>query len=80
VNIALTDRQALDSPALGIELVSALQRLYPQHFDVDATLGMVGSRQVLEHIKSGVDPHAIGADWQASLDAFRQIRAKYLLY
>ena len=80
VRIALEDRQRLDVPAMGIELIAALHRLYPQHFDVDSTLGMVGSRRVIEQIKSGDDPRAIRAAWQSSLDAFRQLRAKYLLY
>jgi uncharacterized protein YbbC (DUF1343 family) len=80
VNIAVEERHALDAPALGIELIAALQRLYPHQFDVDATLGMVGSRQVLERIKAGDDPRAIRATWQSSLDAFRQLRAEYLLY
>jgi uncharacterized protein YbbC (DUF1343 family) len=80
VRIGLTDRTVLDSPRLGIELAAALFRLYPETFALDRTLGMVGSRAVLARIRNGDDPGAIAASWQPELNAFRQIRAKYLLY
>jgi uncharacterized protein YbbC (DUF1343 family) len=80
VRISLTDRQALDSPALGIEIVSALHRLYPKDFQVDKTLGMIGSREVLQAIKTGLDPTFILQAWQISLEQFCKLRAKYLLY
>jgi uncharacterized protein YbbC (DUF1343 family)/CubicO group peptidase (beta-lactamase class C family) len=80
VNIALVDRTLLDAPALGIELIAALYRLYPEDFQLDSTLGMVGSRHVLEQIRAGEDPSAIVTTWQSSLETFRQLRSKYLLY
>ncbi|HYL57525.1 MAG TPA: exo-beta-N-acetylmuramidase NamZ domain-containing protein, partial [Candidatus Acidoferrales bacterium] len=80
VRILLDDRRALDSPALGIELVSALHRLFPRDFKIDATLSMVGSRQTLEQIRSGVDPRQVVASWQPELEKFRIMRARYLLY
>ncbi|MGB8411666.1 MAG: exo-beta-N-acetylmuramidase NamZ domain-containing protein [Candidatus Binatus sp.] len=80
VRISLDDRLALDSPALGIELIAALHRLYTNDFKIDATLSMVGSRRTLEEIKSGVDPKQIVADWQPDLEKFRILRARYLLY
>ena len=80
VRIFLDDRLALDSPALGIELIAALHRLYTNDFKIDATLAMVGSRRTLEEIKSGVDPRQIVADWQPELENFRILRARYLLY
>ena len=80
VQIMLFDRQALDSPALGIEIVSALYRLYPKSFEIDKTLGLIGSRKVLQAVKQGQDPASIVQDWQTSLEQFRELRSKYLLY
>ncbi len=80
VQISLDDRLALDSPALGIELIAALHHLYVDNFKIDATLSMVGSRRVLEGIKSGADPKQIVAQWQPALENFRILRARYLLY
>jgi len=57
--IVLLNRQMLDSPALGIEIASALYRLYPKDFQIDKTLRMIGSRKVLQAIKAGQDPATV---------------------
>lgn len=80
VQIVLLDRQVLDSPALGIEIAAALYRLYPRSFQVDKTLGLIGSREVLQAIKDGQDPTSIGQKWQEPLEQFCKLRSKYLLY
>jgi len=80
VRISLEDRLALDSPELGIELISATRHLYPDKFEIDATLSMIGSQRTLDELRSGQDPKQIAAEWQPQLDRFRISRAKYLLY
>jgi len=80
VQIALIDRQVLDSPALGIEIASALYGLYPKDFQLDKTLGLIGSREALQAIKDGRDPAAIAQNWQGPLEQFCKLRSKYLLY
>jgi len=80
VRLRLVDRQALDAPALGVELASALYRLYPGKFQVGETLSMVGSRQVLQALKCGDDPREIQRRWQPGLADFSRRRAQYLLY
>jgi len=80
VQIVLLDRQVLDSPTLGIEIASALHRLYPNDFQVDKTLGLIGSREVLKAIQEGQDPTSILQNWQAPLEQFCNLRSKYLLY
>ena len=80
VRISLDNRLALDSPQLGIELISALHHLYPDKFKIDATLSMIGSQRTLDELKSGDDPKQIAAEWQPQLDRFHILRAKYLLY
>jgi len=80
VRLRLVDRNALNSPALGIELASALYRLYPRQFQIERNLGMIGSRAILRALKNGDDPRHIQQQWQARLKSFRRLRAKYLLY
>ena len=80
VRVALIDRQALDSAILGIEIISALWRLYPQDFEIDKTLSLIGSRTVHQAIKEEKDPQSIVLGWQQPLEQFRQLRSKYLLY
>jgi len=80
VRIRLDNRVALNSPSLGILLIAALHRLYPNDFKIDATLGMVGSSRVLEEIKANRDTASIIADLTPSLEEFQRLRASYLLY
>jgi uncharacterized protein YbbC (DUF1343 family) len=80
VKIELRDRNALDAPALGVEIASALYTLYPQQFALGDTLGMIGARSVLRAIWAGEDPRIIKSNWQNPLADFQQLRSKYLLY
>jgi uncharacterized protein YbbC (DUF1343 family) len=80
VRIAISDRRRLDSVLLGVEILSALCRLYPNDFQIDKALSLIGSRAVLQAIKEGKEPQSIAAAWQPALDQFRQLRATHLLY
>ena len=80
VRVKVVDRGALDVAALGVELAAALYRLYPGNFLIDKTVGMIGSRRVLQAIKNGDDPKVIQQKWQPGLEAFGRLRARYLLY
>ncbi len=80
VQIALIDRQALDPAALGIEIMAALYKLYPEDFLIDKTLPLLGSRSILAEIKEGLDPQSISLGWQGELEEFSKLRSKYLLY
>ena len=80
VQIYLVDRQALDSPELGVELASALHQLFPKDFELDKTLPLTGSKAVVNEIRDNVDPARIQFLWQQPLTDFRKMRAKYLLY
>ncbi|MGO9057059.1 MAG: serine hydrolase [Candidatus Binataceae bacterium] len=80
VRITLIDRQILDSPELGIEIASALERQYPDRFRLSETLGMIGARWVLSSLRDGHDPRTVARQWQSGLISFRAVRDKYLLY
>jgi uncharacterized protein YbbC (DUF1343 family)/CubicO group peptidase (beta-lactamase class C family) len=80
VQIVLIDRQALDPTELGVELAAALWKLYPDVFQLEKTLPLIGARWVLKAIKAGKDPRRIVYEWQDALEQFRTLRSKYLLY
>jgi len=80
VHVILIKRQELDSPALGLEIASALQKLYPQEFQLDKTLPLIGTREALQAIQEGQDPKSIVLKWQGPLEQFLKLRSKYLLY
>ncbi|HEV2992232.1 MAG TPA: exo-beta-N-acetylmuramidase NamZ domain-containing protein [Candidatus Angelobacter sp.] len=80
VNIIVTERNVLDSPELGIELASALQKLYPNDYKIGRLIELLVERQVLDAISSGTDPRQIGQEWRDGLEKFVEMRGKYLLY
>lgn len=80
VNLIVTNREHLDSPEMGIEIASALAHLYPQLWDSSAMHQLAGSQAVVNEIRSGEDPRRIAADWQPSLEQFKQLREAALLY
>jgi len=80
VRLVLTDRDALPVGRLGVELLAALARLYPNDFKLEKTIRLVGSKKTIERLQAGDDPRDIVAGWEADLEAFRRKRARYLLY
>jgi uncharacterized protein YbbC (DUF1343 family) len=80
IRIVLAGRTALDAPRLGMELAVALHRLHPKTFAVRDMLALLGSRSTLAAIEAGEDPGLITRRWQAGLEAFTTMRARYLLY
>jgi len=80
VNLVVLDRNTLDSPELGIELASALHKLYPNDFKLEKMKDLLVNQAVFEAITAGEDPRRIAEDWQERLDGFVRLRERYLLY
>jgi uncharacterized protein YbbC (DUF1343 family) len=80
IRIRVTDRDVLDTPRLGIELIVALARLYPGKLNLDTMLGMIGSPPVMEALKGNLEPVEVARIWQPALASFMLTRAKYIQY
>jgi uncharacterized protein YbbC (DUF1343 family) len=80
VNLIFLDRNTLDSSELGIELASALHKLYPNDFKLERMTDLLVNQSVLDAIGAGEDPRRIAEDWQERLEEFVRLREKYLLY
>ena len=78
--IVVLDRAALRPVRVGIEIASALYRLYPSQYTIEAGLTLIGSRDTLARLRSGEDPASIAASWAADQARWRQLRAPYLIY
>ena len=76
----VTDRNAFDSPELGVELLAALHKLYPEQFQLAKAKILVASTAVMDAIARGDDPRTIAAGWPAADAAFRARAKQYLLY
>jgi uncharacterized protein YbbC (DUF1343 family) len=80
VNIVLTDRDGLDAPELGMELASALRKLYPADYKIERIQELLVNQAAYDALVAGQDPRRIAQDWQEGLDRFLQVRKKYLIY
>jgi uncharacterized protein YbbC (DUF1343 family) len=80
VRVVLTDRDALKTMRMGIEIASALGKLYPGKFDAAKMIELVGNAATLKLLVQGGDPAAIVASWNPKVEVFRKMRAQYLLY
>ncbi|MCU1333826.1 MAG: hypothetical protein JWM08_2818 [Candidatus Angelobacter sp.] len=80
VNIIVTDRTVLDAPEMGIELASALKKLYPDNWKMEHMISALSNQQVFDELAAGEDPRSIAQGWQDDLEKFKELRQKYLLY
>lgn len=80
VHLTLQDRNLVDSPELGIEMIGAIHRLYPQQFNIARLNTLLVSVNTVLSIQNNEDPRDIAKAWERDLNAFRERRAHYLLY
>jgi uncharacterized protein YbbC (DUF1343 family) len=80
VNIIVTDRNALDSPELGMEIASALHALYPDQFDMKKLDNLMLNDASAKAISAGEDPRRVWMEWNDAIESFKAVRAKYLIY
>ncbi len=78
--ITITDRAALHSMRMGLEIADALHRLYPDKFQLEKIIALLGSQATLEGLERGDPPARIVTGWADGLSQFRRTRARYLLY
>ena len=80
VRIEITDRDALRSPELGVELASALEKLYPKENNMERMILLLGNQRVFEAIQREENPRRVARSWQGGLRKFQRVRQRYLLY
>ena len=80
VNLVVTERNALDAPEMGVEIVAALLKLYPDQYKIAGLDTLMLNKASLDALASGADPRRIAEDWQDADEKFIALRAKYLLY
>jgi uncharacterized protein YbbC (DUF1343 family) len=80
VSIRITDRAAVRSMRVGLEIASVLEKNYPNKFDLTKTIVLLGNDATVQQLKDGVPVEQIIAGWSAGLEAFEELRQKYFLY
>jgi uncharacterized protein YbbC (DUF1343 family) len=80
IRVVLTDRDSLQATRMGIEIASALGKLYPGKFEAAKIIFLVGDAATIKQLEGGGDPTAIAASWNKDLETFGRVRAKYTFY
>lgn len=80
VSIVVTDRNSLDGPELGLEVASALHRLYPEQYKLGGLETLMVNKEASDALAQGEDPRRIAEEWQEGIEHFNAMRSKYLLY
>jgi uncharacterized protein YbbC (DUF1343 family) len=80
IELVVTDRNVLDTPELGLEVASALHKLYPEQYHLDKIQTLLENRAALHDLELERDPQRIDEDWQQPLQRFEEQRKQYLLY
>jgi uncharacterized protein YbbC (DUF1343 family) len=80
VRIALVNRADYDPVETGLNIVSALYKIYPGTYKIDPNIGLIGSRDVIERIKKGETVNQIYSSYEKDLEAFINIRNDFLIY
>jgi uncharacterized protein YbbC (DUF1343 family) len=80
IEFIVTDRDALDSPELGLEVAAALYKLYPDTFQIDRMDSHLLNKSVIDALKAGQDPRAVAKSGEKDLEQFKKARAAALLY
>jgi len=80
VRFQITNRDVLNASRLGMELMAAMEKLYPGKVDFAASRRIVGSDDLIRRLKAGEDPRALETLLQDDVEAFARKRAQYLIY
>ena len=80
VGVRIMDRQAVRAMRLGMEIATILRRLYPEKFDPEKLMFLVGNAETIRQLQAGTGPEQIVESWSADLANFDVLRKKYLLY
>lgn len=83
VQLILTDPRAFRPLRTAMVLLTTMQRLYPNDFEVknEKLFGRVwGNDEILKMLRKGRSWKKIEASWQKELAAFGLVRAKHLIY
>jgi len=80
VSVRVTDARKFRTVAMGLEIAEVLWKEYPENFQLEKIMTLVGSRETVEGLKVGKSLKEIEGGWSGQLQKFEVMRAKYLIY
>ncbi|MDX2266794.1 MAG: DUF1343 domain-containing protein [Bryobacter sp.] len=76
----ITDRKAFESTRLGLGLMVALRKLYPQQVEFSENRKLIGDGTTIEALGAGKEAGEIWKRWRGGVESFLAEREKYLIY
>ncbi len=76
----VTDRTQLKPVRVGVEIASALSRMYGAQFRLEDAALLLGSTETIAKIRAGQTTAAIVDSWAADEARWKTLRERYLLY
>ena len=80
LDIQLLDRNSLDAVRLGLELLHAMLNFHPNEFDLKTVMRLLGNDDAASRLQRGETGAEVNRSFASSVEAFRRLRQKYLLY
>ncbi len=80
VRFVVTNRETFDSTRLGIEVIVALEKLFPGHLDLHKCKYLIGNSQMVESLGTSSDASAIWNQAEKEASSFFERRKPFLLY
>jgi uncharacterized protein YbbC (DUF1343 family) len=80
LSLTITDVAELNSVLLGISLISILRRLYPDEFEMDRIMDLMGNAEALKQLQAGQSPDRVLRTGSSQMQEFMAKRRKVLLY
>jgi len=78
--IEVADRTAVEPVRVGLMVAWTLRKLFGDAYEVTGVGKLLCSDYTMKALMATNDPKTLASVWQKSLDEFKQIRAKYLMY
>ena len=80
VQITITDRDAIRSTRVGLEIATTLNRLHPGRMRLGQTEKLIGDRSTRDAIEKNLPSKAIYEAWRLEIKPYLRVRQRYLLY
>jgi uncharacterized protein YbbC (DUF1343 family) len=80
VSLTITNADKLESVLLGLTLASVLYRLYPEEFELDNMMELLGNAEAMKKLKAGEPPAEITQKTGTDFQRFLSKRQKALIY
>lgn len=82
LRLSISELSQFDPINCGLSLLVQIRDSYSDKLEIDdeRMAKMLGSREMVELLRSGASVEELGACYQEKLSAFKQVRQKYLLY